>query len=132
MEREDQRMETETDTTTRCVWLDSSSTSTENLNTSTENLKRRTHVMTGIVRTALMTSALLLVVALPRAQAGSVTPVATGLNNPRGLAFGPNGSLYVAEAGLGAGDGNGGFGEGIGFTSSITEIREAASPNPVA
>jgi hypothetical protein len=33
--------------------------------------------------------------------APSVTTYATGLTNPRGLAFGPDGHLYVAEAGTG-------------------------------
>ena len=38
------------------------------------------------------------------AQGEGIGVVAAGLNNPRGLAFGPDGALYVAEAGSG-GDG---------------------------
>ncbi len=64
--------------------------------------------------------------------AGKLTVVASGLNNPRGLAYGPGGVLYVAEAGLGAGNGHGGFGEGVGFTGSITEIRNVGAPHPQA
>src|SRR5215472_4978765 len=61
---------------------------------------------------------------------GQVTTVATGLNNPRGLAFGPGGILYIGEAGLGAGNGAGGVGLGLGFTGSIGEIRDLSSANP--
>lgn len=72
-----------------------------------------------------------LAITIATATAQQLTTVASGLNNPRGLAFGPNGSLYVAEAGLGAGDGAGGFGVGVGFTGAITEIRQVRSPHPI-
>src|SRR5262245_33856345 len=45
-----------------------------------------------------------LATATPAGAQSSVETVATGLDNPRGLAFGPGGQLYVAEAGRG-GDG---------------------------
>ena len=64
------------------------------------------------------------------AASAQVTRVATGLNNPRGLAFGPGGVLYVGEAGLGAGNGAGGVGLGQGFTGSIGEIRDLSSAYP--
>jgi hypothetical protein len=35
------------------------------------------------------------------AESVTLTPVASNLDNPRGLAFGPDGALYVAEAGRG-------------------------------
>ncbi|MFN8485989.1 MAG: ScyD/ScyE family protein [Caldilineaceae bacterium] len=43
----------------------------------------------------------------------NVTVVTTGLNNPRGLKFGPDGALYVAEAGLG------------GATSTVGQCQQA-------
>lgn len=41
----------------------------------------------------------------PAAKAASLTTIATDLNNARGINFGPDGSLYIGETGLG-GDGN--------------------------
>ena len=42
-----------------------------------------------------------LLLTAPAANAQSFEVVASGLSNPRGLAFAPNGDLYVAEAGIG-------------------------------
>ncbi len=63
-----------------------------------------------------------------RAQSGSVLVIATGLDNPRGLAFGPDGALYVAEAGRGgvstlcAPDPGTGASRCYGPTGAITRI----------
>lgn len=77
---------------------------------------------------AAQSCAVLLAVASLHAAEPQLTPVATGLNNPRGLSFAPNGKLYVAEAGVGAGDGHGGFGLGVGLTGAISEISGIGSP----
>src|SRR5262249_10987387 len=49
---------------------------------------------------------------------GPFTVVADGLESPRGLAFGPGGRLYVAQAGEGGGS----------ATGKITEIRYPWQP----
>ena len=61
----------------------------------------------------------------PRASAPRVTVVAEGLKNPRGLAFGPDHALYVAEAGRGGGGPCAPAFEGedcIGRSGAITRI----------
>lgn len=56
-----------------------------------------------------------------------VTVIASGLDNPRGLAFAPNGSLFVAEAGLGGAGpcypGPDGEDVCFGATGAITEVK---------
>jgi sugar lactone lactonase YvrE len=50
---------------------------------------------------ALLGVVILLIVSFAAATASSWDVVASALDNPRGLAFGPDGALYVAEAGVG-------------------------------
>ncbi|HEY6906763.1 MAG TPA: ScyD/ScyE family protein, partial [Ignavibacteriaceae bacterium] len=71
----------------------------------------------------------------------TVTVFAAGLNNPRGLKFGPDGYLYVAEGGLGGTDSTNGICDQVippigpykgGFTASISKISPSGDISIVA
>src|SRR4051794_26375536 len=56
----------------------------------------------GTVRKLLMLGAAVAALAIPAGvSASTITQVMHGLDNAKGLAFGPEGALYVAEAGRG-------------------------------
>src|SRR2546421_4885135 len=79
------------------------------------SLKRRQHMFRTFVRSATRGGAATILIMLAllagttthlfaktsTISSAKVTIVAMGLNNPRGLTFGPHGTLYVAEGGLG-------------------------------
>ncbi len=85
----------------------------------------------GVGLTLLATSSLTSVL---QARA-TVTTVASGLVNPRGLNFGPDGALYVAEAGSGGSGpcilGSDGLVKCYGTTGAVTKIVLGGPPSRV-
>lgn len=98
---------------------------------------------------ALVGSGVLLAASLPLAAASAVPSkaapgsawkvVAKNLDNPRHLSFGPNGALYVAEAGHGskgtgpyASDPEGGGRIYLGLTGGVTRVRSGVQTRVVS
>jgi len=67
-------------------------------------MSRKLVLSLGVV--AMLVTLTLFGTPVSQADVPQMVPVASGLDNPRGLAFGPEGALYVTEAGRGTTDPN--------------------------
>jgi glucose/arabinose dehydrogenase len=102
-----------------------------------EHVKRARRTMLAVI-VASAAALLALGGAAPAQDAGAPEPlgaspfkvVAQGLDNPRGLAIGPNGTLYVAEAGKGGTGPCGVNAEGgkacYGKSGAVTRLKDGA------
>lgn len=89
-------------------------------------MKKKNSLRWSLTGISLVLVLALLVMAVPVSADPAFESVATGLNNPRGLAFGPEGALYVAEAGTGGSGPCFPGAEGTmcyGESSSVTRIK---------
>jgi len=98
----------------------------------------------NFIHASIMTAAVAVAgfgaVAVSAQEAGAPTVVAKGLEGPRGLRFGPDGDLYVAEAGLGGTNSTAGICTQVlslsaykgGLTARISKVSSAGKLTTVA
>jgi len=90
-------------------------------------MKRHPRRILGLLGAGALAFSALLVAPAVAAPAASFTTVASGFDNPRGLAFGSDGRLFVAEAGTGGSTCATGGPNGstcVGLTSAVSVIDE--------